>query len=290
MDADLAYCLERFIDDQVQMIDDYMETVREEEAAERHRIEQKKKSYMLRNTNRINAGSHEIDEAIVQRFVQRLHDSTNTNSTAVDSDAENYRQILRDELYEKMDKCANHIIRLRNLAVPIRGSDDFIWQCDNIIDRFDQEQNTDESFKQLYQIIEQSDCKSLIKNVQNWWEKSYGSYVTEIIHFNKKFNPRVADNNIAVVSSWSRFIRCAKQVHSTRSAEIPADSRKNELVREFVREIQSVDNENRQEISEDNLVKQLDSSDISTNVDYAEKWLNKRDNNRNQKKEDDTCM
>jgi hypothetical protein len=194
MDADLAYCLERFIDDQVHMIDDYLETVREEEAIEHQRIEHKKMSRMLKQKNQTNECSHDEDETIVQRFVRRLQATTDIDETAVDSDTKNYRKILRDELSKKIKNCSNLMIRLRNLAVPIRGSDEFIWQCDNVIDRFQQGRKTGESYKELYQIIEQSDSKQFVENVQDWWEKSYGSYVLEIIHYNKRFNPRVGNN------------------------------------------------------------------------------------------------
>jgi hypothetical protein len=288
MNSDLAYCLEQFIDDQIQLIDDYLETVKENENVEYHRIEEMKTSSIANRKTQTNQSSHDKDAEIIQRFVEDLLEHAESASSNA-RDIENYREMLRSEFSEKLDDCLKHVIRLRKLAKPILGSDEFVTQCDETIDYLQQEQKTNESYDKLYKILEPNDHKTVVDDVQNWWDKIYGSDITKIIHSNKRFNPGVGNSDIALVLPRSQMIEYAKKLISARNQELLINSQKHDIVCEFVRQIQSTDDENRQEISEDDLINQLTSGDIDFAMSYAETWLKKRDTSRTQNQEEDSC-
>ena len=58
----------------------------------------------------------------------------------------------------------------------------------------------------------------------------------------------------------------------------------------FVREIRSMDEETRKEVSENELITQLNNNETDFALNYAQKWLKKRDDKREKsKKEEETC-
>jgi hypothetical protein len=290
MNSDLAYCLERFIDDQIQLIDDYLETVKEKKTIEHQRIEQMKMLAIEKRKQQTDGGpEHVKDAAIVQRFINKLLDIADNDNTPDAKELRKYREMMYSEFTAKIDDCSNHVIRLRNLAKPTFRSDDFVKQCNKTIKYLQQEQTLTENYDKLYEIIDQSDQANVADNVQNWWDEAYGSVVTKIIHLNKRFNPGVGNIDIALVQPWSQPIDCARKILLIETPKTLANyQKKYNIVCEFVRQIQSIDDENRQEISENNLINKLNRGDIDFAKNYTENWLIKRDQSRNQK-EDASC-
>ena len=284
MNSDLAYCLERFIDDQIQLIDDRLETVKKQGTVEYHRIQLLKESQSAQKKPKANRGSHDEDEAIVQRFIQRLFDIAEDDTA---DNVENYKKMLRTELNEKLNECSKYVKRMRNLAKPILGSENFILRCNEIFGLLNQEQKTTENYNELCQIIEQSNAKDVVENVQQWWEKMYGSLIREINHLNKRFTPGISNNDMATIPSRGGMVGLAKRILSVGNDEVLVDSQKYEIVSKFARQIRSIDDESRQEINEDELINELNNNNIDSAIDYAVKWLEKRDTQRNSKEEED---
>lgn len=289
MNSDLAYCLERFIDDQIQLIDDYLKKVKENETIEYQRIQQMKMLAIEKIKLQTDEGSYDEGGMIVQRFVEGLLDIANSSNVAVLTEVRRYREMMCTEFSAKIDDCSNLVIRLRNLARPTFRSNSFVKQCNETIKRLQRAQTTTENYDKLYQIINQSEQRNVVDNVQHWWDEAYGSAIMKIIRLNKRFNPGIGSRDIAFVPPWSQPIDCARKILSIRKQDMHGNSQKKyDIVCEFVREIQLIDDENRKEISEDDLINQLNSADIDFAKNYAENWLKKR-NQRFYQQEDDAC-
>ncbi|CAF1450426.1 unnamed protein product [Rotaria sordida] len=293
MDADLAYCLERFIDDQIELIDRDLETIEQNEAHEYAKIDELMLSENPTTTTatQINQSTHEEDAAIIQRFISDLLDTVNNDDAASSAnDLKDSLDELRSELTKQIDECIEFIVRIRKLARPILGSTNFVTQCGEFTNRLRAEKKSEKNFTDLCQIIETSDFRSVIENIQNWWKETYGSSVTEILHLNKRYNPGINNNDMIILPPRCSIILCAKKIISMRNMESDAGSRKHDLICEFVRQIQSIDDINRQEISADDLIVQLDNSDIDSAIEFATNWLSKRDAIRDKQKEEDQCL
>ncbi|CAF1257386.1 unnamed protein product [Rotaria sp. Silwood1] len=294
MDTDLAYCLERFIDDQIELIDQNLETIEQNEAHEYAKIDELMLSENPTTTattteaTPISQSTHEEDAAIVQRFVSDLLDTVNNDSAASSpNDLKDSLDELRSELTKQIDECMEFIVRIRKLARPILGSTNFVTQCREFTNRLSAEKKSEKNFTDLCQIIETSDFRSVVENIQNWWKETYGSSINEIIHLNKRYNPGINNNDMVILPPRCSIILCAKRIISIRNMESNADSRKHDIVCEFVREIQSIDDINRQEISADDLIVQLDNCDINSAIEFANNWLSKRDAIRDKQKEEE---
>ncbi|CAF4859417.1 unnamed protein product [Rotaria sp. Silwood1] len=297
MDTDLAYCLERFIDDQIELIDQNLETIEQNEAHEYAKIDELMLSENPTTTattteaTPISQSTHEEDAAIVQRFVSDLLDTVNNDSAASSpNDLKDSLDELRSELTKQIDECMEFIVRIRKLARPILGSTNFVTQCREFTNRLSAEKKSEKNFTDLCQIIETSDFRSVVENIQNWWKETYGSSINEIIHLNKRYNPGINNNDMVILPPRCSIILCAKRIISIRNMESNADSRKHDIVCEFVREIQSIDDINRQEISADDLIVQLDNCDINSAIEFANNWLSKRDAIRDKQKEEEQYL
>lgn len=290
MNAELAYCLEKFIDDQVQMIDDYLETVKHNETVECQRIERMKIASAKKKKPPINKGHHDEDERIVRKFVTGLTDLADGETTPVAMAMKRYREMLHNEFSAKMDDCEHHLTQLRKLARPIGASHDFVILCDDTIEALRQRRKTADYFAELDRVLSKSNSNTVAQNIQQWWNRTYASDVRKIIRLNRRFNPHVGNENITTISLWSQPIDCARKFVEVSKGKAAADAKaKHELICEFVREIQSIDEENRQEIDQNELVNQLNSMDMDSGKTYAEAWLDKRDHQRNKKEEEDPC-
>lgn len=290
MNADLAYCLERFIDDQIQMIDDHLEIVKQNESVECQRIERMKIVSAAKKKPPVNKGSHDEDARIVQKFVRGLDDFADDEKTPAGRAMKKYREMLHNEFSAKISDCENHLTRLRKLARPIGASLDFRILCDETIVRLRNARTTPGNFAELDRILERSSSNAVGHDVQQWWNRTYGSGVVKIIRLNRRFNPSVGNKDITAITSWSQPIDCSRKFIQVRRERVVADAKiKYELISEFVHEIQSIDQNNREEINEKDLIDQLNNGDIEIARKYAETWLNKRDDVRNEKEEEDPC-
>lgn len=290
MNAELAYCLERFIDDQIQMIDDNLETVKQNETVECQRIEQMKMAWVKKRKPPINKGNHDEDERVVRKFINGLIDLADGEKTPVAIAMKKYREMLHNEFSAKMDDCEHHLTRLRKLASPIGRSRDFVILCDETITLLRQRRKAPDKFAELDRILSKSDSETIAHDIQQWWNTTYASDVRKMIRLNRRFNPHIGNEDITTISLWSQPIDCARKFVHVRKGKVAADAQiKYELISEFVRQIQSIDEENRRDIEQNELINRLNNMDIDSAKKYAATWLDKRDQLRNEKEEEDPC-
>jgi hypothetical protein len=289
MDDDLAYCLGQFIDDQVEFIDKRLRDIKQEENVECRRLEEEKQGFDKKRPPPKNNGSHHEDKALVDQFIRDLRDSTKDSSTPKTIiDDQTLIGRLRAEVSTKVGACANYVNRIRNLAQPLPRTTQFVQSCNEAMEHFRRPQELEENFTRLRIISEQSDADDIGKNVQKWWKDSYGDTISGINRRNLKINAAANENNFAALSSTSRILDNAKKLIAARKI-IYVEPPKLEIIRQFVRQLLVLDEENRDKINADNLIDQLNKSDNETAVKYATTWLEKRDEIRNQKEEENPC-
>lgn len=288
MDADLAFCLGNFIDDQVELIDNQLENIRKEEEIKCRQIAEAKVEHEKKKPPAKDKGLHHEDQTLVDRFIEELRDATQATNTRTVIDDPACIDTLRAESSTKVNACAKYLTRLRNLAKPMQNSASFVQACNEAVDYFQKTQEFDRNFKTLMLVLEQSDESDLLPNVQNWWKDAYGSRVSEINRRNDRFNKAVTENNYAVLSQTSRIIANARKLLEARTVVVVAPPTQ-EIIRKFVRRMLTLDEEGREKIDADELVKQLDDQGVESAIAYARKWLAKRDEIRNQKEEPDQC-
>jgi hypothetical protein len=92
---------------------------------------------------------------------------------------------------------------------------------------------------------------------------------------------------MAIIPSRGGMVSHAKRILSMGNDEILVDSQKYEIISKFVRQIRSIDDESRHEINEDELINELNNNNVDSAIDYAVKWLEKRDTQRNSKEEEE---
>ena len=291
MDGDLAFCLGELIDDQVEIIDGQLERLKQEEIIECRKIEQEKIIFDQKKPIPKSKGSHDEDTALVNQFIQELRDSTSkANTTKTIMDDQSCIDTLRAELSTKVNACANYITRLHNLAKPLNNTTNFVQTCKTTIDYFKRTDEFENNFKTLYSVLEESDADDVVKNTQRWWKEKYGSMIADLNTRNQKINSAITENNFAILSPTSRVLDNAKKLIAARKI-IAVESPKLEIIRKFVRRLLAVDEEKRdQTVDPDELINQLNSTDIEQMIKYAETWLRQRDEIRNKKVEKDPCM
>ncbi|CAF3008535.1 unnamed protein product [Rotaria sp. Silwood2] len=286
MDADLAFCLGQFIDDQVKFIDDRLEAIKQEEVTAYDKIEQEKIIYNKNKPIPKNKGTHYEDQALIDQFIQDLcDDDENVNKPKSIIDDQSCIDTLRAEISTKVNACSNYIIRIRNLAQPLPRTSKFVESCNEAIDYFRQLQEFEDNFKKLYSILEQSDSSNVVQNSQKWWKDTYGSTVAELNRRNTKINPAITENNFAILSSTSRVIDNAKKLMAARQV-VSVEPQKLDIIRKFVKRLLIIDEENRDKINAEELIDQLNNSNIKQIIDYTKKWIAKRDEIRNHKEVD----
>ncbi|UJR21795.1 hypothetical protein I4U23_024870 [Adineta vaga] len=286
MDTDLAFCLNHFIDDQVQLIDDCIEKIKQEEEEECHGIEEQQADYIKKRPPPKDKGSHDKEKAFVDKFCDDLRQSgaePSKTRTVIDDPA--CIDSLRAELSVKVGACANYLLRLRNLAQPLPNSTKFVQICNDTIDYFRRQQDFENNFKDLYALIEKSDSDDVIRNIHRWWKDTYGSKIADINQRNQKFNGTITENNFAILSPTSRVITHAKKLIAARQV-IPVEPTYFDIVRKFVRKLLSIDEDKRNEVDADELIDRLNGREIDEIIEYAQRWLAQRDEIRNQKEED----
>ena len=289
MNSDLAYCLLRFFDDQIILIDNYLEEVKENKEAEFQRIEELRSVAIAKRAFSANQRPHKEDAMIVARFLNGLIDIDGDDDSICSTEVRRYREMMCTEFSAKIDDCSNHVIRLRNLAKPRFRSAAFVTQCNHAIKYLQHGQTMTENYDKLHQIIEESTQMNVADRVQRWWDEAYGAAITKIIQLNKAFNPGIGNQEIALVAPWSQPVDCAKKILSIGSPKmIVYGKRKDYFVRTFVQQIRAVDEIIRAEITENDLVYQLKAGDVDMARDFTENWLRRRDEIRYQK-ENDTC-
>ncbi|CAF4594418.1 unnamed protein product [Rotaria sp. Silwood1] len=286
MNDDLAFCLDQFIDDQVKLIDDRLEVLKQDEITECNKIEQEK---IIFNKNKLapkNKGTHYEDQILIDRFIQDLRDDDeNINKPKSIVDDQSCIDTLRAEVSTKVNACSNYITRIRNLAKPLPKTSNFVQACNNAIDYFRRSQEFEQNFNKLYSILEQSDANNVILNSQKWWKDTYGDTIAELNRRNTKLNPAITENNFSVLSSTSRVIDYAKKLIDARTV-ITVESQKFNIIHKFVKHLLIIDEENRDKINSEELIDQLNNNNIEQIIDYTKKWIAKRDEIGNYKEED----
>jgi hypothetical protein len=289
MDDDLAFCLGRFIDDQVQIIDDRLEEIKKEEISAYKKIEKERISYNEKKPIPKSKGSHYEDQILVDQFIKELRDSIQMKDTKTIIDDQTCIDTLRAETSTRVNACTNYLRQLRNLAQPMPNTSSFVQACDQAIDYFKKTQEFENNFKGLLVVLEQTDANDVIGNVQSWWKNTYGSTIADLNHRNDRFHKPATNNNYTNLSRTNRIIDNSKKLIAARTI-ISVPSSTLDIIRKFVQRLLSIDEEKREKTDADQLVNQLHSGDIEEAIKYAQQWLAKRDEIRNQKEEPNPCM
>jgi hypothetical protein len=221
MDTDLAFCLGRFIDDQVQLIDDRLDVIKKEQSVKCREIEAEKVAFERTKPPPKNNGSHAEDKKLIDQFIEELRDSTVAgSSTRTVIDDQTCIDTLRAEISTKVNACTNYINRLRNLAKPMPNTTKFVETCNETMEHFRRPQEFEENFKILYSILEQSDESTIVDDIHKWWKDKYGSTIIDLNRRNQRFNAAVTENNFAVISSSNRIFTYAKRLIEARKVEV----------------------------------------------------------------------
>jgi hypothetical protein len=289
MDADLAFCLGQFIDDQVQIIDDSLEKIKQEEIVEYRKIEKEQIAYNKKKPAPKKKGSYHEDKNLVDQFIQELRNSIQPSNTKSIVDDKNCIDTLRADVSTKVNASTKYIRRLRNLAQRIPNSSKFVQTCNETMERFRQAQKREDNFKKLCTVLEESDKDNVLSNVQKWWKDTYGSTITDINRRNQRFSAAVTENSFVSVSKRSRIAENSSRLLDARKIIFVQPS-KLDIIRKFVAQLLSIDEEKRDTINADELIDQLNTRNIDDIIDYAKQWLAKRDEIRNKKEEKDPCM
>ena len=289
MDADLAFCLGNFIDDQVELIDKQLDKINQNEEAECRQIEKEKAVHNQNKPPPKNKGLHYEDQSLVDRFIEELREATQPTNTRNVIDDPACIATLHAESSTKVNACAKYITRLRNLAKPMPNTARFVQTCNETIDYFQKTQEFERNFKTLMLVLEQSDEGNVLPNVQNWWKDAYGSRISEVNHRNDRFNKAVTENNFAVLSQTSQILDNSRKLLAARTVVVVAPPTR-EIIRKFVRRMLATDEDSREKIDENDLIEQLDSQGADEAIKYARRWLAKRDEIRNRKEEPDPRM
>lgn len=288
MNADLAFCLDRFIDDQLKLIDIALEEIQEREEAERCNIKNEETSPTFieqRRLNKIKKGTHAEDQVIVNRFIQDLIENGKLDIQSSIHINDIDREGLRAELKTKLSACTSYVARLGKLARAQSNSKAFQQRCHEIVHLLRQTDEFEDKFNKLCNLIEQSNNKNCIENVEEWWKETFGNTITNINQRNRKFNPAISEKNFAALSHKSRVMQRASTMIDKRNTIAQKQQQKNDIIRNFVQRIQSIDERNRQEIQAEDLINQLNESENEVAMDYAKNWLKQRDEMRNQQEE-----
>ncbi|CAF1324975.1 unnamed protein product [Adineta steineri] len=286
MDDDLAFCLGRFTDHQVQLIDDRIAKIKEEENEVCREIEERQAAHIKNRPPQRDKGSHAKDKALVDKFVSDLRQcSAEPRKIRAVTDDQTCIDSLRAELWTKVAASTTYINRLHNLARPLSNTAKFVETCRETVESFKRPSDFDANYKVLYKIIEQDEKDQVIGSIQKWWKEKYGDKVAEINQRNQKFNGAVTEPNFAILSPNSGVIRNAKKLIEARQETI-VEPEYFEVVREFVRQLLLLDEEKREHTDANELSNELNSRTIEETIDYAERWLSERDEIRNRKEED----
>lgn len=290
MDEDLAFCLDHFIDDQIDLIDQKIEQIKREAAEKCRKLEQEKLAANRKKPPPKNKGTHNEDKALVDRFIRDLrHDEAKLNCKHTIVDDPVCIATLRAHFSTKVNASAHYLSRIRNLASQSPRANKFIGSCKELISYCHQKETFETNFQELCRVLADSDKETVVQNTQQLWKDTYGDSINDINTRNKKLHPVINENGFAVLSRRSRVIESAKQLINARKIIAP-ESQKGVIVRKFVDRLIILDEEDRDKINPEELIEQLINSLIDQIIDYTNKWLSKRDEIRNRIEPPDPCM
>lgn len=286
MDTDLAFCLENFIHDQVQLIDDRIRAIEDQEAAECEKIRRERSIFEKKKPPEKNNGSHNADQALVDRFIQELRDKGTAKEKRTVIDDETCIATLRAETQTKVNATGQYVVRLKNSARSFANTKSFIETCNETVEYFNSAQNFQKNFDELMTILQEADADTVVQRVRQWWKNAYGSRVAEVNTRNSKFNQAATENNYATLTQTNRIFDNAKKLIAARTV-VFVEPPKLEIIRKFVQQLFVLDEDKQKETTRDELIKHLNSLEIDGMNDYARQWLKKRDDIRNKKPEPD---
>lgn len=292
MNADLAFCLDQFADDQLKLVDGILEKIQAEETLEFQKVKQEEESPATIEQHRINKirkGTHKEDQTIVNKFIQDLHESSIIREQPRNNDNDVVRDTLQAEIKTKLGACSSYVSRLGKLAKRKSNSTEFQQRCHEAVDLLRDPREFEEKFDELCALLEQSDICNCAQNVEQWWKEAFGNTIADINHRNKRFHPTIIEKNFANLSSRSRIVQRATTMIEKRKSLKTNQLDKYDVICNFVQQIQLIDENNCQETKADDLINKLNDNDNQLAIDYAKTWLKQRDEIRNQK-EENICM
>lgn len=285
MDDNLAFCLGQFIDEQVKIIDDKIDEIKNDEREKCRAIEKARDEYERKKPPAKNKGNHGEDQRLVDQFIDEMRAVENVKPQRNVLDDPTRVDALRAEIQTKVGACANYVTRLRGLAMPLPNSKQFVTLCSETIIYCKSGSKFQENFELYNQVLQETEDDALLTNTRQWWKDTYGGKVAEVNERNKKFNPAIIDLGFVTIAPNSRIMDNGRQLLSARKVEV-IPSPKGGIIRRFVRHLLSLDEDRRASVDEEKLVEQLNEGPVDEAVNYARQWLKKRDEIRNHKEED----
>ena len=254
MDEDLAFCLDRFINDQMKIIDEDLAKITQDELDECDRIEAQKRHSPLTSPSPRNKGSHGEDNAPVDRLIRDLRACDDVEQTTTIVENQTCLDSLRAEILTKIGACTTYLGRLRDSAVRLRRAGKFMRDCDAMIDYCLRPATFDRNFRRLCARLKTTDEKNVGEQIREWWSDAYGSSIAELNRRNEQIDLTDNEEGYTVVWSTSRIIEQGENLIRTRKQ----------------------------------VVDKLNAGSTDKDVAYARQWLHDRDEIRNHK-EVDSC-
>lgn len=289
MDDGLAYCLDRFIDEQGELMDQRIEAIRKKAVEECRRIEAAKSEADKKKPPPRNKGSHDQDKALVDRLLRDLNDSANNTPSRTVTNDPACIDALRAEILTKVGACSKYVARLRNLAQPLPNTKSFVQSCNEAIELCRRPDHFEESFRQYCTILSESDEDNFVRETQKWWKSAYGTTIAKLNERNLKINRALTEDQYATVSPTSRIAANARSLLAARKIEL-LEPPKSEIIRQFVQRHLALDEELQKKMDPDSLIERLNIEDNNRAISYAQQWLRSRDEVRNEKEQPDPCM
>ena len=268
MDIDVAFCLGEFIAEQVQLIDEKIDEIRQEE---RDKFK----------------GNAQEERCLVEQFIDDLRAAADVRPIRNVLNDPTRVEALRAEILTKVGTCVTYVTRLRGLATPLPNTKAFVTLCTDTINYCRNTKAFDENFQAYNQLLMETEDGDLLSNTQKWWKKAYGGRVAEVNERNKRFNPALTDTGFVTIAENSRIMDNGRLLLSTRKVDVVA-SPKEGIVRRFVRSLLTLDENRRKSVNEEQLVAELDKMSVNDAARYARTWLKQRDDIRT-RKENDPC-
>ena len=284
MNSDLAFCLGRFIDEQVKVIDEKYDEIQKVELEKEQEIQDQSRQYEEQKPPAKDKGSHDADKALIDRFIRDLREAEEKGADRLVIEDPAALDSLRAEIVTKVGAAQNYVNRIRALAQPMPNTKKFLEACQAATQQLRRTDLLEENFAKLCQLLKDSDENTLVKTIQAWWKEAYGAMIANLNEQNKKFNRAVTEDSFAIVSPTSRIVSNGKILLKARKI-VAGESKTIEVIRRFVNRLVNIDEDERNKNDSEALIEELSKGNIEDAVEYARRWLKRRDDIRNIKEE-----
>lgn len=278
MDEQLAFCVEKFVENQCEQIDEEIHNIEAEESEEIKKIEVEEH----RRGPTKDRGLFTIDSKLVEQFVVDIREAEALCAPrAVVDDGASVRA-LRSEILTKVNASKNYLTRLRNLAKPMPKSKAFVEECNEVISYFSRNEIYESNFQKLCNDLQGVDVDGLLPATQKWWKETYGVKIAAINKKNEKFNQAVVETGFGTIQPASQIVSNGKALLNARTVT-GGDEPKVAVLKRFARDVCQLDEDRRNEEGETRVFEKLQQGSVNGAVSFARSWLVHRNEVRKMK-------